>query len=267
MAESSSKDNIFLAIFARLPKAWLSGLFGWFASLERPNWLAATSIAVFAWLYKIDLTQAELAIGEYRSLQHFFTRTLKYGARPIADSSLVSPADGRVRDYGSVLTQAASYSIKGLSYSLTNLIDSSWSDKFLQGSYLNIYLSPQDYHHVHMPVDGKILAIKEFPGELWPVTDWSVRTVQDLYAKNSRIAVLIESAGMQWCLVMVAAFNVGDMKLAFDQTAAGELELKRGDLFGTFRLGSSVVLFCQDSRLAEFKLIPDQQIRVNADFN
>ena len=113
-----------------------------------------------------------------------------------------------------------------------------------------------------MPLDAEIIDCKAITGKLWPVTDWAIRGLDDLYAQNSRIVTIVKSGSALYAIVLVAAFNVGDMQLSFNSEAP--VVLNRGDHFGTFRLGSSVLLFSQSAEFANTGLAMDQHIKVNS---
>lgn len=240
-----------------LPKNLLSRLTGCVVSLRLPRPLSTWTIRTFSKIYKINEGEAEKPIGEYLSIGDFFTRKLKSGVRPIAQSPFVHPADSRISQIGEVkdgkLIQA-----KGKHYTAVELTaDTESLQKFDGGLFATYYLCPTDYHRVHSPVEGEITAVTYIPGTLWPVNQWSVENVPNLFAVNERLVIHMKSRLGAIALVMVGATNVGKMSLAFDsalvtnQSGAHKILHKKytepksvrvGDEIGTFHMGSTVVL-------------------------
>jgi phosphatidylserine decarboxylase len=240
-----------------LPKRAFSRLVGGLVNLPLPQPLGRKSIESFAKFYDIDTAAAERPLSEYRTIGEFFTRRLKPGLRPIGPG-VVHPADALITQAGLVdagtLIQA-----KGKTYTVSGLLGGNqFASRFEGGHYLTYYLCPTDYHRVHAPVDGRVIAGAHIPGVLWPVNFASVENVDGLFARNERALAVIETEKGLAALVMVAAVGVGNMTLFFDRTLdsaahAGEsgttkldyepaLTLRRGDEFGVFNMGSTVIM-------------------------
>ncbi len=248
-----------------IPKNYLSFGLGWLSSIDLPNPFRKMLVRWFADRYHINVSEASRPLASYRSIADFFTRDLRAGVRPIA-GDLVCPVDGTLRNEGPIL-EGVIEQIKGVNYSVVDLLgDRSEAEKFTGGRYFNLYLSPQDYHHVHSPVTGYVRKVVAIPGRLWPVNDWSINAIKNLFAVNERVAIYISSEKGEAAVVMVGATNVGKISLAFDnlftnttpwrspeqivrEYEEGKKSISAGDRVGTFNLGSSVVLLF-DQRLS-----------------
>lgn len=240
-----------------LPKAWLSFILGKLLMLELPEILAAPLVRAFARFYAIDTESMEFPLSHYKSISALFTRRLRAGSRPIG-AEPVSPVDGTIRTIGRIQDHFAEQ-VKSIQYSLIDLLqDEVEAKRFLGGSYINLYLSPQDYHHVHSPVGGTVRKMSHIPGTLWPVNDWSVKAIKNLFTINERIVTYLTTAHGEVAVVMIGATNVGKMSLSYDPLVTNQtpwadgvvqhtkypehIALESGSLLGTFHLGSSVVV-------------------------
>ena len=238
-----------------VPKNTVSRLAGSFSR-------TAASKAVIPWFvrtYGIDLDEAQTPDGGFSSLHELFTRPLKPGARPIADSPLVSPADGHVARCGLVddglLVQA-----KGKQYSLKDLLGEALEaeDEEASYAYATIYLAPTDYHRLHSPADLQVEAVYAVPGTLWPVNPTSVNGVDRLFCINERAALRCRTAqGARLWVVLVGATIVGGIRLAFEPAYGSNqpdratteryvypepIALKAGDPLGHFEFGSTAIV-------------------------
>ncbi len=242
-----------------VPKNYLSYGLGKLAETKLPATMNKKLILWFSQRYGINLDEVEKDVSHYPSLSDFFVRQLKKGARPIA-SGIVHPADSTISMFGAIKQQTL-VQAKGLNYDVGDFVrDSALAAKLEGGTYITYYLCPADYHCVHSPVDGKILKATHIPGELWPVNSWSVNNIKNLFPRNERVVVEMDFDGKRAVLVMVGATNVGKMTLDFDKSLVTNdlnhrkprvrnynpaLEIKRGDAFGKFHLGSTVVMLYQ----------------------
>lgn len=245
--------------FALLPKAAMSRATGRLMACELKG-VSSMCKALFVRFCKPDLSEAELPPDAYPTAQALFTRRLRPGARPVADAPLVSPVDARLRTAGTVeapdleMTQ-----VKGVEYTLAQLVgDERLAESFSGGRWGVFYLAPFNYHRIHAPCDAELEEVVHLPGNFWPVNDWSVEAVPGLFAVNERVvAVLKHPSGARALMVMVAATNVGQIRLAADPEFAsngaprraarrwkpeGKTSFARGEEFGTFMFGSTVVL-------------------------
>ena len=254
-----------------VPKNALSRLVGLAAHMWMPRPLARLTVSGFAKAYELNMDEAERALSEFRSVGDLFTRRLKPGARPIdhRPGFAVSPADGRVLNSGHFengrLIQA-----KGRDFSLEALLkDPEAAERYKRGSWMTIYLSPQDYHRVHHPVEGLLTSARYVPGHLWPVNQAAVQRVDELFCVNERVITYVDSPLGEVATIMVGATSVGYMTMSYSENIvsnrgqgecvtefAEPLRTARGDELGIFNLGSTaIVLFAE----------PDIEIEALAD--
>ncbi|MDX1582509.1 MAG: archaetidylserine decarboxylase, partial [Thermoanaerobaculia bacterium] len=187
---------------------------------------------------------------------------LREGLRPI-ESDLVSPVDGVLRNFGAV-EEGRLEQIKGKTYTLARFLgEDEAAKRYEQGVFFNLYLSPQDYHHVHAPVGGRVTGSAHIPGMLWPVNDWSLANIDELFSINERVITWIESDLGRVAVVMIGATNVGSMSVTYDsfitntartrKTVISEYEtpipIETGAKLGTFHMGSSVVALFEPGRV------------------
>lgn len=248
----------FMSVITKyLPKRSLSRWVGHFMHWEGPSWWVRGSIRAFAWLYNINLEEAEKEYFEYKSIGDFFVRRLKGGLRPVAESLAVHPADSRITQ-AYPIDEGTLVQAKGLSYRLDEFTgDPDWKNKWDGGFFLTYYLCPTDYHRVHCPVDGSIKSIRYMKGELWPVNEWSTSNIPNLFSVNERILVEIETEFGPVAVVFVGATNVGHIVLSFDEKVRGNpkqtqsvqfksynppISVRKGQELGMFRMGSTVVM-------------------------
>lgn len=238
-----------------LPRRLLSRIFGDLASIHWPFGLNAAVNAVFAFLYGINLSEAEKSVADYPSLVDFFTRKLKDGSRPIDNHQVVHPCDAEIVQQGKIdgrmLVQA-----KGINYPVDILTrDPSILDRFENGYFVTYYLSPRDYHRFHSPVEGVITHAIYSEGDLWPVDSWARNHVDGVYLKNERVYVEIASAEGPIGMVFVGAMNVGSIVLNFETQIktnqmqasktykyAQQIPINKGQEMGQFRMGSTIVV-------------------------
>lgn len=238
-----------------LPKNHLSRLTGWLVERRLPWPFGRVLVSAFAAFYNIRLDEAEHPIEHYRSIAELFSRALKPGIRPIHKGA-VHPVDGRIAAWG-VIRQSTLVQAKGKTYTLHRLLqDASAVERFEGGYFVTYYLCPSDYHRVHCPASGHILSSTHIPGNLWPVNDWGVRSVDNLFAVNERVVIDLQCGQASICVVMVGATNVGKMTMAFDpelvtnrgnsgiarKSYGTRIAIAKGDELGTFNMGSSVVV-------------------------
>ena len=247
-----------------LPKQALTTLAGRIASTPA----GPTTTKLIRWFidrYQVDMTEAaDPDPASYKTFNQFFTRPLKPGARPIAKADLVCPVDGAVSQFGRIEHDQI-FQAKGHRYATTALVggDATLAARFDHGSFATVYLSPRDYHRIHMPCDGRLLRMIHVPGELFSVNPATARGVPGLFARNERVVCVFESARGPFVLVLVGATIVGSMATVWhgvvnpprsgkvrEWTYADQrVELKKGEEMGRFLLGSTVVMLFPASRL------------------
>ncbi len=263
-----------------LPKNDLGHLVGRLVHKRLPQPLAQKSVRFFAKAYKINLDEAEFPIDHYQSIGELFVRRLKPEARPLGEG-LLHPADSRVTECGKIqsgqLLQA-----KGQTYSVVEFLrNPRWAEAFDGGDFITYYLCPTDYHRVHSPADADLVASVHVPGEMWPVNEWSVENVVDLFNVNERVVMLLQTPRGKIALVMVAATNVGNMSFSFDENIMtnvkdGErqvrehsyqpgISIKRGEELGVFHMGSTVIVLFEKGILSQdVALLRGQQVKVRS---
>ena len=237
-------------------------MMGRLLNLPLPAPLARGLVRWFVGTYKIDINAADKPLSEYPSVGHFFIRDLAAGLRPI-ESDFVSPVDGKLRNFG-VITDGLLEQVKGKTYTVASFLgDETQARRYTGGAFFNLYLSPQDYHHVHSPVSGDITGSIHIPGKLWPVNDWSLANVDELFSINERLATYIECGLGRVAVVMIGATNVGKISVVYDDIISNRPRKHRmtprsyeppfpiaaGDRLGTFHMGSSVVLLVEPGKI------------------
>ena len=240
-----------------LPKQALTAFAGWVASRQRGS-VTTALIRWFVGKYQVNMAEAANPdISSYLSFNDFFTRALRPDARPLAAAALVCPVDGAISQFGPIAGEQI-FQAKGHQYSTTALVggDAALAAQFRGGSFATIYLSPRDYHRIHMPCDGRLLRMIYVPGDLFSVNPVTARGVPGLFARNERVVCVFETAQGPMVLTLVGATIVGSMATVWhgvlpregavrqwhydDQTPP--VLLKKGDEMGRFLLGSTVVL-------------------------
>ena len=241
-----------------LPRKRLSRALGTVAASRAPRPLVDAAVAMFVRFYGVDLSEVERPEGGFRTFDDFFTRKLIAGARQIDPNpnALVSPADGRIEDVGS-LSVDGTLVIKKQLYSVDELLaGSDGAARYDGGRYFVVYLSPRDYHRVHAPTRGGIESVRYVPGTLFPVNRIGTAHIPRLFARNERLAIVQQSVVHGTVTtIMVGAIGVGRIGLSFDnlQTNRGArpgvrsyadspVSRDRGEELGVFHMGSTVVV-------------------------
>lgn len=245
-------------LLTALPKVLLSRLTGFMCSLPLPERLRPRLFGWFARRYGATLEEAAAPPSEFRSLQAFFRRALRPGARPIASTALVWPCDGRIVTTGPVRGGRISQ-IKGNDYELADLLgDRALAAALEGGSQATIYLAPGDYHRVHSAFAGQVEAVVPLPGTLFPVNPPAVRCIDRLFARNSRHVFHCRlRTGQPAALVMVGAYNVGGTLV----TKPGG-PVSPGEELGQFGFGSTVVAIVGPGAATFLDLPPGQRVRM-----
>ena len=252
------------------PKKLGSAAAGWGASRTLPPGLRAAVLGKFAATYGLNMEEAEHPLLDYPTLQALFTRRLKPGLRPQAElttGAVNSPVDGRIMAAGRIEAGQA-IQAKGLPYAITELLKHDpEARRFEGGQFLTLYLSPKDYHRIHVPFQGLVTAVGRVEGELWPVNDASTGHVPRLYVRNRRATWVATGTGadegLEVAAVLVGATHVGGVII--DGRWLGGRELPRngalavpglacapGEDLGTFQFGSTVVLLIGGPRAADW---------------
>lgn len=248
-----------------LPKKALTAFAGVVAGAHGGKATTAL-IRWFIGRYKVNMAEAANPDpAAYPTFNEFFTRALKDGVRPLAAAPFVCPVDGAISQFGAI-HQDQIFQAKGHHYSTTALVggDTKLAAQFDNGSFATIYLSPRDYHRIHMPCDGVLRRMIYVPGDLFSVNPTTARGVPGLFARNERVVCVFDSAHGPFVLTLVGATVVGSMatvwhgvvnpprlpQIAEWRYDANAVVLKQGDEMGRFLLGSTVVMLFGRDRLA-----------------
>jgi phosphatidylserine decarboxylase len=256
-----------------LPKQALTLLAGAVAR-RRGGGFTTGLIRRFVARYGVNMAEAaEPDIAAYASFNDFFTRALKPGARPLAAVPLLCPVDGAISQFGPV-RQGQVFQAKGHQYSATALVggDAALAAPFADGAFATLYLSPRDYHRIHMPCAGTLRRMLHVPGDLFSVNPTTARGVPGLFARNERVVcVFDDDAGRPFVLVLVGATIVGSMATVWHGVVnpprpgtvrdwrydgAQAVRLERGAEMGRFLLGSTVVMLFTPAQMADVRFNP-----------
>ena len=257
-------DRLFILFQYLLPHHLLSRAAGWLANC-RWNWVKNPFISWFVKRYDVDMSQAlEENPTAYPSFNEFFTRALKPDARPLDDSpgAILCPADGTISQLGKI-EHGRIFQAKGHSFSVQELLggDAQQAQVFQGGEFATVYLSPRDYHRVHMPLGGRLKDMIYVPGKLFSVNQLTAENVPELFARNERVVCLFDTEAGPMALVLVGAMIVASVETVWAglvappsrqlrSTRYGEAapQLDKGAEMGRFKLGSTaIVLFGPDA--------------------
>ncbi len=255
----------------------ISQNFGKFASKEFSSWFQNIVNKSYVGLMGLDMSDFR-SPSSYKTLNALFTRKLNEDRKySTCENDFISPCDSLISDCGS-LDKNYALQIKGMQYSSDELLGKNFTQEeknsIHDGEFINFYLSPKDYHRYHIPCDLKVLRAVHIPGKLYPVNLPSLRNKTNLFIENERVVLMCESAsGKTFYMVLVGALNVGVMQVSFEpkiKTNANafeqsvynyeNIELKKGDDFGCFEMGSTIVILAQKDML-EFEDLTGQNVK------
>ena len=249
-------SGLLVLFFSIIPKAFFSRIFGVFA---RTKFSAFVMLNWFIRKFNINLNEVDIPEKGFASMDQFFLRKLKKGTHVVdkGEFSIVSPVDARIDEFGAI-TGTRVLQAKNIDYLLADLIPNHLHHFFIDGSFMTLYLSPQDYHRVHAPVDGNVLGYLYVPGQLFPVMQCMVEGVNRLFCKNERLITFIQTPFGKCAVCKVGAMNVGRITLSYDEQCANigafrrkkenfynsamQVQVHRGDEIGQFHFGSTVIL-------------------------
>ncbi|HLU70108.1 MAG TPA: archaetidylserine decarboxylase [Fibrobacteria bacterium] len=247
-----------------IPKNWVSRAVGRVMEARGPFGLNVLIRNAMIRAFKPEVAEAEHPLEHYRTWSEFFVRRLKPGARPVGTSPLVCPVDGTLTQRGYLespellLTQ-----IKGIRYSLQDLLAGWDTTPYQGGSFMTVYLAPYNYHRIHAPAGGQLRRALHVPGALWPVNAWSVRSIRGLFVRNDRILIEMDcpldgvAGGTgRLTIALIGATNVGRTTLSFSPVRANDpavtrprdipvppgLALEKAAELACFEMGSTIVL-------------------------
>ncbi len=278
-----------------LPQHLLSKLMFRFARIEN-TWFKNTFIHWFIKKYQINLSEAQREQAEdYKSFNDFFTRSLKSGVRAISKSSIICPVDGIVSQVGNI-NNAQIVQAKNHNYSVKQLLaNNEKASEFSDGFFTTIYLSPKDYHRIHMPYNGKLIAMDYIPGDLFSVNKKTAQSVDGLFARNERVVCYFATEFGVCAFILVGAIFVGSIQTVWhgqiNPIREAELnskptsiltritpfwcvkqvqhfnyqnqniQLKKGEEFGRFDMGSTIIMLMSNTNQI-FNLTKDVAVRV-----
>ena len=260
------RDKLFVTLQYLIPQHGLSRLVGMLARSEVP-WIKTTFISLFMKRFGIDLSEAQIEDPDrFETFNAFFTRALKPEARPLEASDaadIACPADGAVSQLGAIRANQV-FQAKGHDYSLYDLLggDSALASEFTNGQFATIYLSPRDYHRVHMPVTGTLRETRYVPGDLFSVNEATANGVPNLFARNERLVCIFDTEHGPAAVILVGAMIVAGIETVFsgqvtplpkqvvttDYQRTAPITLEKGDELGRFLLGSTVVLLFPEGK-------------------
>jgi len=220
--------------------------------------LVPRAIQLFSDAFGVNLNDAiNPDPASYPTFNAFFTRELKPELRPIASSKIVSPVDGTISQVGDIVNSSL-VQAKGVTYTLDRLLGGKLqnSNQYKNGQFITIYLSPKDYHRIHMPCAGKLTEQTHVPGRLFSVAKHTVNTIKGIFARNERVIATFETNYGPMAMVLVGAINVAAIETVWSglitppkgksitskNYPAGEVNLKKGEEMGRFNMGSTVIL-------------------------
>jgi len=268
------------------PKHLLSRLVGKLAAAEMGG-LTHWFIKIFIKHYRVDMTEAQQENPTaYRTFNAFFTRALKPDARPIegGDNVLVHAVDGAVSQFGDIITDRI-FQAKGHDYSLTTLLGGipDLAQPFKGGKFATVYLSPRDYHRIHMPVDGTLTDMVYVPGDLFSVNPLTAANVPNLFARNERVVAYFDTPVGKMAMVLVGATIVASIETIwsgtvtppagknvqhwrYEQDAESCIKIAKGDEMGRFKLGSTIVVCFEPDKIDFTDMAPGMVTRLGETF-
>ena len=226
-----------------------------FARIEN-SWVKNNFTRWFIKQYQVNLLEAEIEnIEDFISFNDFFTRAIKPSLRPISESDIISPVDGVVSQAGKI-DDSQIVQAKGRKYSVAALIVDDSFKEIQNGNFATIYLSPKDYHRIHMPCDGNLISMKYIPGDLFSVNQNTVDNIDGVFARNERLVCLFETDFGVMVFVLVGAIFVGSMQTSWEGLITPpyskavknydykdhQIKLLKGEELGRFNMGSTVIM-------------------------
>lgn len=260
------KQFIFILLQHLVPQHLISRAVGKLAQSKKP-WLKNYFITWFVAKYNVDMSQAKHEDPtSFENFNAFFTRELKEGARPVDQSvDLVFPADGAISQLGDINDDRI-FQAKGKDFTLSAILggDNQLAAKFKNGRFSTIYLSPRDYHRVHMPITGKLIETVYIPGDLYSVNQTTAENVDELFARNERLVAIFETSAGPMAMILVGAMIVAGIETPWAgqvcpqnkapqrcqfASSDSEIIIEKGDEMGRFKLGSTVVLLFAENAI------------------
>ncbi len=273
-------EDLFILLQKLAPKQALTQFAGWVAQGGFGEAATQKIIRKFIAHYQVNMSEAQASDpATYKTFNDFFTRPLRPDARPLAQAKWVCPVDGAISQLGRIQGQQV-FQAKGHSYSTLALLggDAALAAQFDDGDFATIYLSPKDYHRIHMPVAGRLRRMIHVPGKLYSVNPATARNIPELFAVNERVVTVFETAHGPFVNVLVGATIVGSMATSWHGVVNPprpgkvrdwhyqdqEIALAQGAEMGRFLLGSTVVMLWPKNTVAfNSSWAPGRSVRLN----
>ncbi|QMU61347.1 MAG: phosphatidylserine decarboxylase [Gammaproteobacteria bacterium] len=250
-------------LFLLFPHHLVSRFTFWLTRLQTP--LKNPAIRLFIRAFDVDMSESEHQSAEnYISFNQFFTRKLIAGSRPIDNNTntIACPADGRISQI-SHYKDGQVIQAKGQNFSISQLLGgkNNYGTLCESGNFATIYLSPRNYHRVHMPYDGELVEMIYIPGRLFSVAPYSAEVIKGLYSRNERVASIFKTEVGYMAVVMVGAVNVAAIEMAWEglvtpphgknivRKTYGNVKLKKGDELGVFNMGSTAIMAFEENKI------------------
>lgn len=275
-------DRIKLGLNCLLPKKYLTEIIGWIAS-KKARWFTKIMIDIFIWYYHVDITESkETDTSKYKCFNDFFTRQLKDNIRPIHSNTdiIIQPADGIISQIGKINNDQI-FQAKNHFYSLESLLAGNYqmANKFINGSFVTIYIEPKNYHRIHMPYKGILKEIIYVPGQLYSLNKTMVNNIPNIFARNERVICYFDTYFGSFVQILVGATIVGSIKISkigiitpprqgiikrwswneseSFKTNKEKIIFNKGDEMGIFKMGSTVInLYLRDKIKISSSLLP-----------
>lgn len=262
------KEKLFAFIQTILPHHLISRVVHYFVECDIP-WFKNALIRWIIKHYNVDMSEAQVEHPEsFRHFNDFFTRSLKEGTRPLPEQpdTIVSPSDGAISQIGDI-EYGRIFQAKGHDYSLIELLggDIELAQEFMDGKFATIYLSPRDYHRIHIPASGTLRQMIHIPGRLFSVSKDTVENVPNLFARNERVVSVFDTEHGPMVVIMVGAINVASIETVwsglvtpyrkqvrttdYGAHTAIDIKLERGDEMGRFKLGSTAIVLFGENKV------------------
>lgn len=274
------RARLFIALQHLIPQHFLSRMM-WRLTRCKYKWLLKLTLPLFIRIFKVNMDEAKNSDWRsYTSFNNFFTRELKDDAREISsdNKTIISPVDGAISQLGKINSDLI-FQAKGHAYSLTQLLGDreDLGETFRDGEFNTIYLSPKDYHRIHMPVDGTLKEMIHVPGELYSVNPTTVENVPALFARNERVVCLFDTPAGPMAMILVGAIFVGSIETVWhgEVTPPRQKEIRnwkydeetisyaKGQEMGRFNMGSTVILlYANDKMDWEKELKAERSVRL-----
>ena len=258
-----------------LPRNLFSRICGNIADFHLPSSFLKIIIRLFSKLYGVNLAESEKKISEFGTFNEFFTRRLKKNARPIDQgiNSLISPVDGFIGEFGKI-NNGTLIQAKGLDYRIEDLLEDKYRTQIYDdGSFITIYLAPQNYHRIHSMVEGEVNEFSYCTGDLWTVGPLGLNYIKNLFTINERLTTFIKTKNGECALVKVGATVVGKIKVNYHSQISNQkgsvsnkiilkkpFKLDKGQEIGLFELGSTVICLFPPKQVEFNNLIVGQKI-------